>query len=105
MADLTTINSLSTSGSDYSKQIIDDSKWEDEKGTGQSGKITGFLAPPEDGDYKLFVKGFDDAKLFISSTDNPSQRVLICSYLTQIILLIFLELILFTRIMNSQDRS
>jgi hypothetical protein len=44
---------------------------------GYGGRISGYLTPPETGEYRLFVQSDDTARLFLSTDDQPANLALV----------------------------
>ena len=40
--------------------------------------VRGYLYPPADGDYTFWIRGDDHSRLWLSTDDNPANKVLLC---------------------------
>ncbi|MBK7999718.1 MAG: hypothetical protein IPK15_13625 [Verrucomicrobia bacterium] len=43
------------------------------------GRLSGWIVPPESGDYEFFIRSDDSSQLFLSTDENPENAVMIAS--------------------------
>ncbi len=43
------------------------------------GRLSGWIVPPQSGDYEFFIRSDDSSQLFLSTDDNPENAVMIAS--------------------------
>ncbi|HXG49207.1 MAG TPA: PA14 domain-containing protein, partial [Methylomirabilota bacterium] len=58
-----------------SRQVFADAASVDNYG----GRLSGWIVPPESGDYEFFIRSDDNSELYLSPDDNPANAVLIAS--------------------------
>ena len=54
---------------------VDESRWTADNWPPHSVKMAGLFIPPETGEYRLCVSSTGNAKVYLSSDDNPSNMV------------------------------
>lgn len=75
-ADLPNVADLLTNATDYSSSVIDEFYFDEKDLDEYSTRTHGYFIPPHTGQYTLHIKCDDAAILYLSTDEDPANKVL-----------------------------
>lgn len=75
-ADLPNVADLLTNATDYSSSVIDELYFDENDLDEYSTRTHGYFIPPHTGQYTLHIKCDDAAILYLSTDEDPANKVL-----------------------------